>query len=270
MCRSAPCQPSQPALAGALAGPGGTRGPAPHRPREAAPRPRSGPGSIRSVSASRAVPPPRAQRALRAAALAAAALVLSGCTYLNAQTTQEPYVPTDGQAVSLGDVRVAQLLVVSEEEGQPGRVVARIVNATPDEQRVTISGEGLDETVTVPPQETVAVGEPGDPEAVDVVIDAVSGRPGQLVTLTLAREGEGGETVEVGVPVLDGSLEQYAPYLPSAEPTTTPGGDAPTPGSGGTGAPQTPPPGGDAPTVDDDEETESGTSSGTSGTAGEQ
>ena len=82
--------------------------------------------------------------------------------------------------------------------------------------------------------------------------------------MTLVREGGSGEpeTLEVGVPVLDGSLEQYAPYLPGAEPTTTPGGDA--------GAPQTPAPGGDAPSVDDDEETESGTSSGTSGTAGEQ
>ena len=206
--------------------------------------------------------PPRAQRAVRAAAVLAASLVLSGCTYLNPQTTQDPYVPTDGQAVSLGEVRVASLLIVSEAEGEPGRLVARVVNGTAEEQRVTITGEGLDESVTVPPQATVAIGEPGDPDALDVVIDAVSERPGQLVELTIVREGEGGETLEVGVPVLDGSLEQYAPYLPTAEPTTTPGGDA--------GAPQTPAPGGDAPSVDDDEETESGTSSGTSGTAGEQ
>ncbi len=235
------------------------------RSREAAREALPGPGSIGPVDASRAEQPPRAQRALRGAAVLAASLALGGCTFVNPQTTQEPYVVSDGQGVSLGEVRVASLLVVAEEEGQPGRLVARIVNGTPDEQRVTITGEGLDETVTAPPQETVAIGEPGDEDAVDIIIDAVSRRPGQLVELTLVREG--GETLEVGVPVLDGSLEQYAPYLPTAEPT---GGAAPTPGGGGTGAPETPAPGGDAPSVDDDEETESGTSSGTSGTAGEQ
>lgn len=233
------------------------------RSREAAGGHPCGPATIRSVDAPRAEPPTRSQRASRAAALLTASLLLGGCTFVNPQTTQEPYVPSDGQNVSLGgEVRVASLLVVAAEEGEPGRLLARVVNGSPEEQRVTITGEGLDESVTVPPQATVAIGEPGDPEALDVVIDAVSERPGQLVELTIVREGEGGETLEVGVPVLDGSLEQYAPYLPTAEPTTTPGGDA--------GAPQTPAPGGDAPSVDDDEETESGTSSGTSGTAGEQ
>ena len=74
-------------------------------------------------------------RARAAAALAAAATTgptlaltraLTGCTFTNPQTTQKPYIPGDGQDVSLGvGVRIGSLMVVTADEGEPGRLVAR-------------------------------------------------------------------------------------------------------------------------------------------------
>ncbi len=150
--------------------------------------------------------------------------MLSGCTFTNPQTTQASYAPGDGEDVKeLGSgIVVSALMVVTADEGEPGRLVARVANDTPEEVRLSFTGEGLDEVVSAPPQDTLVVGEPEDQEAVDIIIDSVDAAPGFLLPMTLAVEG--GNSVEVQVPVLDGTLEQYQAYLPSEESPEAAGG----------------------------------------------
>lgn len=161
---------------------------------------------------------PRAQRraprwslalALGLAALLPAAV--SGCSFTNPQITAQPYLPADGEVVDLGDgVVVASLHVVTRAQGEPGVLLARVVNASNEPRRVSFTAEAFDEVVTVPPEETLEIGgvEEG---STPVLIESVTEAPGLLLPVVVAVEG--GATEEVQVPVMDGTFEYYEPYL---------------------------------------------------------
>lgn len=158
----------------------------------------------------------RARAALRVAAAALLPLLaVGGCTFVNPQITTKDYQPADGLDVELDDgIIVTQLLVVTREEGDPGSVVARVINETSDPQRVSFTAEGLDETLTVPSGEVLALG--GVAEGSEqVIIDSVAEAPGLELEMEVALEG--GVTQQLLVPVLDGTLEEYRPYLPPIE-----------------------------------------------------
>ena len=153
-------------------------------------------------------------RTLAAPLLAALALVLAGCTYTTPMDTQRSMVPGDGLNFSLGpSVSVASLLVVAEAEGDPGVLVARVVNSGAEAAQVAISGSGVDEQVSVPPGRTLSIGGV-DRGSQEVVIDSVDQAPGYLVPMTFSVDGA---EKEVQAPVLDGSLERYRPYLRESE-----------------------------------------------------
>lgn len=152
-------------------------------------------------------------RVLAASLLTVLGLALGGCTYVAPMDTQRSMVPGDGLNFSLGpQVSVASLLVVTEAEGDPGVLVARVVNSGSEAVQVSISGSGVDEEVDVPAGRTASIGGvvKGSQE---VVIDSVDQAPGALIPLTFSSDA--GER-EVQAPVLDGTLEQYAPYLREA------------------------------------------------------
>ena len=82
-------------------------------------------------------------RTLRATALATGVavvgLALAGCSTTNRITTEDPYGPSDGIRVALGDVRGSNLLVVSEAEGEPGNLLGGLVNEGTEPRTVTVS-----------------------------------------------------------------------------------------------------------------------------------
>jgi len=172
---------------------------------------REGAGSIRRVEAAR--------RALAPSALAVASLALvAGCSATNPYTTLEGYQPADTEVVNLGPVQVASLAVFTEAEGEPGALVARIVNSSPDEMSVTITAEApssLDETFTVAGQTTLAV---GPDEETTVTIPSVSERPGKTIPMTVTN---GDTTEEVTVPVLTDNFPEYATLVPTPTPPPT-------------------------------------------------
>lgn len=160
------------------------------------------------------------RRALAASALALASLTAAtGCTYTNAQQTAASYAPGAAAAVSLGTVHVAGLFVATGGEG-PASLVARIVNSGDDAVSVKIAGTGdassLSGTFQVQPATTYDVGPAGEQT---VTASSFSTPPGQVVTMEVTAAGD---TQQLAVPVLDGTLEQYAQYVPTATPTTTP------------------------------------------------
>ncbi len=74
---------------------------------------------------------------------------------------------------------------------------------------MTIGLSGDVTSVVVPAGETVILG----PEAGEVPLATVPAPPGSLVTLVLTSDVDG--SVSVQVPVLDGTLEQYATLVPT-------------------------------------------------------
>lgn len=152
------------------------------------------------------------------------ALALSGCTFTNPQMTTKPYLPSDGQGAALDrDVEAAALMVIAEGAGEPGALVARLVNASERPRQVRVSAEGLDEVFTVPPRGTSAIGGVFE-GSTPVVIPSVPTAPGLSMPMTF--DVDGGGSVELSIPVLSGVLEAYRPYLAVASGA----GQAPAPG----------------------------------------
>lgn len=146
------------------------------------------------------------------AAVLLAAVVTAGCTATNSQTTMGDYTPSDGVEGRSGNLTLTSVLIVASEEGAPGNLIARAVNGGDDPIGLTLSGSdeaAFEYTVDVAPNDTVDIG----PEGQQVLIDSVDVVPGALVPVTATVDG--GETFELTVPVLDGTLEEYADLVPT-------------------------------------------------------
>ncbi|QGQ20348.1 hypothetical protein GC089_15570 [Cellulomonas sp. JZ18] len=184
-------------------------------------------------------PRPRAVRTARRTAAAALALAsaaaLAGCSATNQITTVDDYPPSDGVAITVDEVRALNLLVLAEEEGGPGILVGALANNSGEDTSVTLAVEGAEPVeVDVPSSGTVlmgAVGAPGRYRTVEVPVAEVAAIPGGLTTVTISTPAGGSD--EVRVPVMDGSLAEYAPLLEAIGQTPTPSGTptpSPTPG----------------------------------------
>jgi hypothetical protein len=151
------------------------------------------------------------------ASLALGALVVvgtSGCAMLSTQATQIQYSASDGVNIpDSGPLQVRNVLIVTDEEGVDGNLVAAIVNTTSESQTLNIEwGEGSSkstETVRVPANSTVSLGtEETDP----LPLEGIDTKPG--ANLPMFFQSGDGEGVLFDVPVLDGALDYYGDLLP--------------------------------------------------------
>lgn len=158
-------------------------------------------------------------RTLRAAALTAglavAGLALGGCSATNQITTEDQYSASDGVRVTLGDVRGSNLLVLSAGEGQDGALQGGLVNDGTEDRSVTLAVGDEETTVELGPRETVLLGtgRADDDRFTEVMFPALEAMPGGLLTVTVSTPESG--SVEVRVPVLDGTLPEYATSVPT-------------------------------------------------------
>jgi hypothetical protein len=159
-------------------------------------------------------------RTLRASALvvgvAVAGLVLAGCSATNPLTTQDEYSASDGVAFTLGDVRGSNLLVLTEAEGAPGTLQGGLVNEGTEDRSVTLAIGDEETVVELGPRETVLLGvsEAEDEGFAEVTFPAIDVPPGGLVSVTVSTPEDG--STDVQVPVLDGTLPEYASQVPTA------------------------------------------------------
>lgn len=154
----------------------------------------------------------RATVTARAAALAGAttaALLLAACS---PTTTTLDYAPSDGARVEVSaDARLRglNLLVVSEGDGAPGTLLGALSNTTDEDATFTLTADGAAPvTVRVDAGATVTL---GTADGEDAQLDAVDVVPGSTLTAELTAAGE---SAEFELPVFDGSLPEYADYLP--------------------------------------------------------
>lgn len=163
---------------------------------------------------------------------AVAALVLAGCSVASPMTALSPYEASDGLHVSVGDVDALNLLLVTEAMGEPALLTGSIVNSGDAEAIVGIVGsDGSTIELTVAAGAAVRLGI-GEGDTTLVIAGTVA--PGGIDDIGISVDGS--EPVVTGIPVVDGTLDQYASVLtalgayvaaltpaePVAEPTSSP------------------------------------------------
>jgi hypothetical protein len=150
--------------------------------------------------------------------LGAGLLGLTGCGYTNPPQTALQYTASDGIHADVGPVQLRNMLIVASDENQPGRVIGAIYNSSSEDIRVSLNGAaGARAEVDVDMNSSTLLNESTDP----VLLSTAGGIPGSLVDITVTEDGTN-TTQTIKVPVLDGTLPEYAPYLPGGRPTPTP------------------------------------------------
>jgi len=169
--------------------------------------------------------------AMAAAALSIGLLGLTGCGYVNAQQTSHQYASSDGVRADVGPVQLRNMLIVSAGEKEPGRVIGAVYNSSSKDVKVTLKGvEGAQTEVPVKKNSYTLLNQSADA----AILSISGGKPGSLVDIQVTEDGTNvNKTVKV--PVVDGTLKEYAAYLPGGAPSgsATPSQTA-TPGETGT------------------------------------
>lgn len=157
----------------------------------------------------------RNEFAVAAFVLGAGLLSLTGCGYTNPQQTTLQYTASDGIHADVGPVQLRNILIVASDENQPGRVIGAIYNSASEDITVSLNGAGgARAEVDVKMNSSTLLNESTDP----VTLSTAGGIPGSLVDITFTEDGTNtNQTIKV--PVLNGTLPEYAPYLPGGRPT---------------------------------------------------
>lgn len=177
-------------------------------------------------------PKNRAQRAAAAGVIALAVLGVSSCSVVNEQATVREYSPSDGIVENVGEIELRNILMVSNGEGEPGRLLGTVINASANTADITLALGGGEVSWTLQAGEKVVF---EDAPAAEVTLPNIDVIPGtglrtdatviSLVSGTNAASSAAAEetlTAVLNIPVVDGTQESYRSYLPSAAPSASP------------------------------------------------
>lgn len=143
---------------------------------------------------------------------AALALGATGCSMVAPQATTIPYSPGDGVNIPpSGPLEIRNALIVADDDGTNGNLLAAVVNPTDEAQTLTIGVDGASHTVRVPASGFVSFGFDG---VEPLLLEGIDTAPG--ATLDIAFQSGTGTGVEFAVPVLDGTLDYLADFVPAA------------------------------------------------------
>jgi hypothetical protein len=148
-------------------------------------------------------------RPVAVGAVVALAAVLSGCSATNPITTEEPYSASDGVRATLGSVTAENLLVIAAEADGPGAVQGALTNRGDDADTVDLVLGGDSEQLRLGAGETLLL---GGTEGEELVLTTPAA-PGAVADLALRTAADG--EIAFQVPVLDGTLPEYADLVPS-------------------------------------------------------
>lgn len=144
-----------------------------------------------------------------------AALVLLGttaCNFVAPQATLKDYDPSDGVSATIGNVKVLNTMVISED-GEEGNLVTSVVNNGSDRVQLNLQYESGSTKVN----KKFAVGaghtqKVGTPDGMQLILEGIDAKPGDLMPIYIQYGNEEGK--QLLVPVLDGTLDEYADLLP--------------------------------------------------------
>lgn len=153
----------------------------------------------------------RCRRLVAIVTLAASVGAVTGCSVASPQATAIDYTATDGVQTDLGPVQIRNVFVAARTKDAVGALQGVVVNTTDSPSTVTFTGtEGTVGTVTVPAGELV------DLNTEPMTIQTVPVWPGETLPMTVATADN---NVDLAVPVLDGTLPEYADLVPAAAPS---------------------------------------------------
>jgi hypothetical protein len=135
-------------------------------------------------------------------------LGITGCSVINEQSTTRQYAASDGIVENLGDIELRNILIVSAEEGAPGTLLGTIFNKSDEPVQVRIEGENETSEITIEGEGKYVF---EDETSDDGTLQGISEVPGSLVDLDFS---VGSESATYGVPVVDGTLEEYREFVP--------------------------------------------------------
>jgi len=148
------------------------------------------------------------------ASLALGGLVVlgtAGCAAITPQATTIEYSPADGVNVPVGEdspVKILNTLIVADEDGTNGNLVAAFVNSSDDDVTVALAWDGGATEIEVPADSTLSLGGTDEP----VLLENIDTPAGATVPIAFAT---GGEPVQAEVQVFDETLH----YLEGLAPT---------------------------------------------------
>ena len=158
----------------------------------------------------------RGKLAMATAALGIGLLSVTGCGYINPQQTSEQYSASDGTQTDLGPLQLRNMMVISEGEDKPGRIIGAVYNDSARDVTLTISGDGgAQAELSVKKNSYALLNEDSADEA---LLSTTGAKPGSLLELSV-RESGTNQNAKFKVPVLDGTIVDYKQYLPSTAPT---------------------------------------------------
>ena len=145
---------------------------------------------------------------------AAVMLGATGCSMISTQATTIQYAPSDGVIVEgSGPLKVSNVLIVANEDGSMGNLIAAIVNDTAESHTLHMEiGEGsgvIEASVRVPANTIISLGtEETDP----LLLEDLDVMPGSDVPVYF-QSGDSEGTI-VSVAVLDGKQEYLRHLVP--------------------------------------------------------
>jgi len=161
------------------------------------------------------IPTPRATtRATGRARLWAVPVVVASVALAAACSpieTNRPYSPSDGVRVDLtDDLRGLNLFVVTAAEGDAGTLVGAFANDSSENVEFDVTPEGgAAATIPVAAGETVYL---ATEDGFEVLFGRIDAEPGAVLPVVVSVTS--GEEQELALPVLDGTLEEYAHLVP--------------------------------------------------------
>jgi hypothetical protein len=159
----------------------------------------------------------RGKLAMATAALGIGLLSVTGCGYINAQQTTAQYSASDGTRTDLGPLQLRNMMIISDGEDKPGRVIGAVYNTSANDVKLTINGaRGSQTQVPVKKNSYVLLNDSADP----AILSTSGGKPGSMVEVTIREDGTNMEA-KFKMPVLDATITDYKKYLPTAEPTSS-------------------------------------------------
>ena len=150
---------------------------------------------------------------------ASLAIGIAGCTFVTPIASQNQYDPSDGVSVTVGDVKLLNAIVITDD-GKSGNLVVTASNSSDEEIDVRLQYD-------VSKKHTVELAVPGLGESKfgtgkdgQAILPGIDTQPGSLLPLYVQYGSHPGK--QILVPVLNNSLAQYRKLTPSPTPTPTP------------------------------------------------
>lgn len=149
----------------------------------------------------------RGRRTATVAAFALLAAGMTGCSAVNQQATTMHYAASDGIVFDVANIEMRNLMLVTSSADEQARFIGSLVNDTDQAASVKLTVDGNSATVEVPKKSSVEL----EDDANKTLVPSAGVEPGSHADLMVK---VGASSVDEALPVVDGTLPAYRPFLP--------------------------------------------------------